>query len=354
MPFQKPRLTRQLPYLDNDDIILGEGDILERLDEYSLYCHYLEYEPQFGVKYTSPLRGEEAKDFDDRPSFGIFISKRRKDVEYMWKDQGKGIHGDIFDLVRRLYRLPTRILAIVKVRGDFGMGPGMDCTKVKLFKPQVSPSFKIRVSSRAFRPEHLSYWIRYNITVPILNYYLVTNIGMYWTFLEQESPKFPRSAGYAYRIWDRYQLYFPYENPDFKFRNDFDERHLLGFCQLRFNSDLLVITKALKDVMMFRSFGIEAVAPRGEHTMIPENFMELFKQRYKYIVVIMDNDGKHKADEYVTSYGCFKTEIPLSTNTKDPTDHCAQYGYRVTEELLLNLIYDQIGTRSFIRSYVPG
>jgi hypothetical protein len=192
----------------------------------------------------------------------------------------------------------------------------------------------------------------FNIDLPLLNYYNVTALRMYWTFTEQASPKFPRTPGYAYRIWDRYKLYFPHEPSDFKFRNDYDERHLEGFCQLRYDSDILIITKALKDVMFFRSLGFEAVAPRGEHTVIPDNFIELFKSRYKHVVVFFDNDGKHKGPEYVQRHNLPLLELPKSL-AKDPTDYCKVAGSHATEEIILNLLYDKIGTRTFIRSYIP-
>jgi hypothetical protein len=241
----------------------------------------------------------------------------------------------------------------MKVKGDFGLGPGMTVTKLQIHKPRPEPSFKIRIKSRPWTLNDLEYWKKFNIRTDILNFYNVTPIGMYWTYEEQNKPKFPRTPGYAYRIWDRYKLYFPHEPSDFKFRNDYDERHLEGFCQLEYNSDLLVITKALKDVMMMRTFGIEAVAPRGEHTMIPQNFIELFKSRYKYIVVIMDNDGKHKGHEYTRLYQIPFTQVPLTMGHKDPTDVCKAMGPLIAQELLYDLIYEQIGTGSFIRSYLP-
>ena len=346
----KPLLKRHPVSLELDDPILGEEDILGRLDEYGLYCHYLEFEPQFGVKYTSPVR---VGDRDDRPSFGIYHTKYYKSVEYMWKDQGKGVHGDIFDLVRHLYQLDSRLQARLKIKGDFGLGPMMTAVKLPSYKPRFESSFKIRVKSRGWNRNDIDYWQQFNIDRPILDYYNVTPIGMYWTYDDQETPKFPRTPGYAYRIWDRYKIYFPHDNPDFKFRNDYDERHLEGFCQLQYNSDLLIITKALKDVMMLRSFGMEAVAPRGEHTMIPENFIGLFKQRYKHIVVIMDNDGKHKGPQYTTLYQLPFTQIPLSFGAKDPTDFCKLHGAVLTEQLIQNLVYEQTGVGSFIRSYLP-
>lgn len=337
--------------MDADELFLTERDILERVDEYTLYCHFLGFEPQFGVKYTSPLRDDDA---DDRPSFGVFKSKFHPMCEYMWKDQGKGWHGDIFELVARLYRV-SRAVAKEKIESDLGLTTNiLDLPRIATAIPKPGVSFRIRIKSRPFNEKDLRYFGTFGIELPVLKYYNVTAVAFYWTFLEQAEPRFPRTPCYAYRIWDHYKLYNPYEQADFKFRNDYDERHLEGYCQLRFNSDLLIITKALKDVMMFRAMGYEAVAPRGEHTMIPENFINMFKSRYKYIIVIMDNDGKNKAPEYQKLYDIPNGEVPLSSGEKDPTDYRKVYGAEATEHMLNSILYGTFGTRSFIRSFIPG
>jgi hypothetical protein len=339
--------------MERDELFLTERDILERVDEYALYCHYLEFEPQFGVKYSSPLR-ELAIDADDRPSFGVFKSKYHPMCEFMWKDQGKGVHGDIFDLVAGLYRI-SRATAKEKIEGDLGLGPGIDTPpKLRAAVPKPQVNFRIRIKSRPFNEKDLKYWSTFGIDLPVLKYYNVTAVAFYWTFEEQPAPRFPRTPCYAYRIWDHYKLYNPFEQQDFKFRNDYDERHLEGYCQLKFNSDLLIITKAMKDVMMLRSMGYEAVAPRGEHTMIPENFINMFKSRYKYIIVIMDNDGKNKAPEYLKLYNIPNGEVPISSGEKDPTDYRKVYGAEATEYMLNTILHGTFGTRSFIRSFIQG
>jgi len=345
----KPLLKPSREPLENltEDFLYGEEGVLERVDEFTLYCHYLGFEPQHGAMYTSPLRED-----DDKPSFGVYTSRFRKDVEYMWKDAGRGLHGDIFDLVKSLYGLDNRRQALLKIKQDFGLAPGSIVTsKVRLYVPKPKVNFKIRIKSRAFHSRDLDYWKQFNVDLPLLHAYNVTAIGMYWMLADQESPGFPRTPGYAYRIWDRYKLYFPFERREFKFRNDFDERHLEGFCQLQHNSNLLIITKALKDVMTLRSVGYEAVSARGESTMVPPEFMELFKQRYAHILVLMDNDGKHKGLEYTRQYGIPFVQVPPELGHKDISDFCKGEGAEATDQLLKTL-YESHVDGAIIRSYL--
>src|SRR6188768_3818331 len=299
-PILPPMLPTQC--MEQDDLSLSDRDILERVDEYSLYCHYLGFEPQFGLKYTSPLREKGQEDADDRPSFGMYRSKVHPMCEYMWKDQGRGWHGDIFELVGRLYRVDKHKAGAI-IQSDLGIGPGIETPpRIATAIPKPDMDFRIRIKSRPFNEKDLTYWKQFGVTLALLIYYRVFAVAMYWTYITQSEPRFPRGQCYAYLINKHYKLYGPFETPDFKFRTNYDDDDLEGHQQLLFNSDLLIITKALKDVMMFRSLGYEAVASRGENTMVPEHFIELYKSRYKYIVVFMDNDGKTKAAEYTKQY----------------------------------------------------
>lgn len=333
------------------------GRVLELLDEYSLYVHYLGYEPQFGAKYTSPVRLTPA-DYDDRPSFGVYPTRIRRDVEYMWKDQGNGDTGDIFDLVARLYQLRSRAEALARIKIDFGLSSGAPVTdkmpeRLAVVRPQPKIDFKIAVKSRAMNNSDKAWWAKAAWDDELFQFYKVSAIQVYW-MTEDGNPKFPRTPGYAYKVWDRFKLYFPHEPADFKFRNDFtDDRYIEGYQQLQFNSDLCIITKALKDVGLFRKLGVESIATRGEHTPLPPELIAFLKSRYKYVATWMDNDGKHKAEMYKQEYGLPMLQVPKESGEKDPTDFHARYGLAETESLVYSNLHEAFGTRAFIRSYIP-
>ena len=72
-----------------EHLLFSGEDILERVDEYTLYCSYLGFEPLIGAKYISPLRSSTDSSVDTDPSFGIYERKYGKGShEFMWKDQG--------------------------------------------------------------------------------------------------------------------------------------------------------------------------------------------------------------------------------------------------------------------------
>lgn len=309
-----------------ESLLFDEHDILERVDEYSLYCRYLGYQPMIGAKYRSPLRPN-----DTDPSFGLYIRKFGIGWhEYLWKDQGIGLHGTIFQLVEYLYGLNT-LQARQQICADFGLG-GVQYNRRKVVEhtPKFIDSIHIEVVSKKFTSKEHSYWQQYNVNTTLLNLYNVSSVAAYYMVRNQFVPSFPKGMGFAYRIWNKYQLYFPLAVKEKKFRNDWTETCVPGFQQLQYNSPLLIITKSYKDVACLRSLGYEAIAPRGENILLPGQCINYIQQKYSRIVTLFDNDGKHKAIEYPFK----ELHVPLSSGEKDPTDFCARYGPNQTAEML--------------------
>lgn len=321
-----------------------ELDILERVDEYSLYCHYLGYEIDIGGSYPVPdtLRFFNKMGPDRHKSFGVFERRTGGNLphELLWKDQAGGFTGDIFELVRRVFGYGTRYEAMQRILADFGIGDTPTSQSIlpanNIPKRYATP-IEIQIKSKPWTTRDLLYYDRYNIDQNILDRYNTTVLHYYWMTAAQRKPFLCRGMGFAYRIFNKYQLYFPYAiSKDEKFRNDWDELCVPGFAQLQHNSDLCIITKAYKDVMCLRSFGYEAVAPRSENILLPEECIGFLKRKYKKILVLFDNDGKHKGDEYEFN----KIFVPKLIETdKDPSDFCDNHGEIEARKMLKSIIY---------------
>ena len=315
----------------DDSILFTEREILERIDEYALYCFYLQSEEVvIGGKTNSPVRvnGQHA---DNDPSFGVFERKKGgkdKPNEFMWKDNAYGSFGDIFDLVKVIYGFSTRREAFMQVLADFqvfgqsGAKPVYHEVPERIYAEPVD----IAITSRPFLLKDLAFWRRFNITEDILNWYQTTAIKHYWIAASQKVPSYPKGLGFAYRIWDKYQLYFPYAPiKKQKFRHNYTEICVPGYQQLQLNSDLCIITKSMKDIMTLRSFGYEAVGVRSENTVLILECTEWLKLHYKRVLVLFDNDMKHKGDDYEFD----KIYVPNLTGTdKDVSDFCDHHGPR--------------------------
>jgi hypothetical protein len=227
---------------------------------------------------------------------------------------------------------------MARVSTDFKLGYDVtDESREKIClnkKPCNPPEIQIRIKSRPYTKKDLDYWAAFGISPEILDIYKVKSLQYYWLYTNQIDPYAPSGMAFSYEVYGKYKLYQPFAQRQFKFRNNLDHKCLEGFSQLTYHSDLLIITKATKDIMTLRALGYDAVAPRGENTLIPNEYMSFFASRYKRIVIFFDNDMKHKGDEY--NYP--KIYVPLSTKTKDISDYRKAYGAAKTVELLKRLL----------------
>ena len=309
--------------------LADEEVLLQHIDEYTLYCHYLEFEPEVRLNYNSPLR-----DGDESPSFGIYNCKK-PNREFMWKDSGaNGESGDIFKLIKLLYGYETTREVLARVMSDFDLGPGAPARE-KIIKqvPQIRSDADYRIRTKNFRTEDLNWWNQFNISKDILNQYKTSALYCYWLNPTQRVPVFTSGLSYVYRVYDRYQLYFPDKPKGKKFRNDMQEHHVMGMEQLTYNGPL-IITKSMKDVMCLRSYGYDAVSPRSENTPMPESFFNWADAHYKQKLVLFDNDMKHRGEWYPYS----KVYVPIDTGCKDISDFTRDYSPQAAKELLNTII----------------
>lgn len=328
-----------------DYLSYTEMDILERVDEYSLYCHYLKYRVAIGRVYEVPpgLRASNNLTHDDHPSFSVFARKKEGNystVDFLWKDHGgRGYCGDIFELVKRMFGLDNREQAVQRIASEFGFGaPWSGEQKELITVPRKEKQYviDIAVKSRPWKTRELLFYDRGNISKRILTKYDMSCVEAYWLYAGQRKPFFPESMMFAYWVSGRYQLYCPYLESPHKFKNDWNELCVPGFKQLRHESDTCIITKSLKDVACIDSFGYESISPRGENILLPPECIAYLKRHYKNIYILFDNDGKHKGDEYEFP-NIFVPKI-LDTD-KDPFDYCDNHGATETRKMLKSIIH---------------
>lgn len=319
--------------------ILSDMAILERVDEYTLYCHYLGFQPMLRTRYKSSIRTGNP---DDSPSFSIFLSKF-PDREYAWKDSGgRGISGDIFKLIQLLYGYSAIREAWQKVDIDFKLNFGSkepQANKIVQYSPPLDIPSHIAIKAKPFGQPELDYWMQRGVDQAQLNRYKTHNVGLYWTSKEQQGGNTPNyKFMFAYQILERYQLYQPFAPKDKKFRQNLTDRDLHGFHQLRFQQDTLVITKARKDIMaldmLSEQIGAEFIAPRSENTPVAPEYLRYLECKYKYIFTLFDNDGKHRSDFYPYP----AKEIPIDTGVKDPDEFRVKFGRSETIHLIKTLI----------------
>ena len=253
--------------------------ILSKVTEYDIYAHYL---GQFkvGMIYNSPFRK------DKNPSFGIFYSKRTKQL--LFKDHGTGDCGNVIKFVS-LYTGITNyndiLLDIVnklKITSD---------TKLVSSKQYIaSTETVIGVVRQDFTAEDINYWSQFNICINTLKKFNVNSIKYYLCngivkgIYKKENPM------YAYKVYNNFKIYRPLADKYTKWRNNLGQYDIQGFKQLPKTGNLLIITKSLKDVMCLYEMGIFAISPASESTFIPDDVLDNLKKRFKHILICFDRD----------------------------------------------------------------
>ena len=253
--------------------------ILSRVTEYDIYAHYL---GQFkvGMIYNSPFRK------DKNPSFGIFYSKRTKQL--LFKDHGTGDCGNVIKFVS-LYTGITNyndiLLDIVnklKITSD---------TKPVSSKQYIaSTETVIGVVRQDFTAEDINYWSQFNICINTLKKFNVNSIKYYLCNGIVKGTYKRENPMYAYKVYNNFKIYRPLADKYTKWRNNLTDYDIQGYEQLPQKGDILFITKSMKDVMCLHEMGIPAVSPSSESTFLPKDVLEQLKTRFKRIIILFDRD----------------------------------------------------------------
>ena len=312
-------------------------EIFKRTTEYDIYSYYMPFKFKIGSIMSSPFRE------DKHPSFGIFKDKRSSAL--LFKDQATNESGDCFKFVRMLYQLTFK-QALNQVWDDIVAGKLVVSNKGKY----VQDVYKYRRKLISVKRKNLTsvddeYWGQYCIDRDTIKKYNVSPISMFWV---DDFPSTIRYSSdhplYAYRIFNSFKIYNPLATvKKDKWRSNCGVNDIQGWEQLPESGDLLVITKSLKDVMALSLFNIPAVAPQGEHQLIPSKVVDEANKRFKRLVMLYDYDnaGVAGATKARDEYGIPTVYIPKHYlelyDTKDISDCIKEFGLAKTRTLLEEL-----------------
>lgn len=253
--------------------------ILSKVTEYDIYAKYI---GQFkvGMIYNSPFRK------DKNPSFGIFYSKRTKQL--LFKDHGTGECGNVIKFVS-LFTGKTEyndILSDIVDKLNI-----TNNTKLVSSKQYIQPTEKvIGVVRQEFTDVDINYWKQFNISINTLKKFNVNSIKYYLCNGIVKGTYKRENPTYAYKVYNNFKIYRPLADKYTKWRNNLTDYDIQGYEQLPQKGDILFITKSMKDVMCLYEMGYPAVSPSSESTFLPKDVLEQLKTRFKRIIILFDRD----------------------------------------------------------------
>lgn len=253
--------------------------ILSKVTEYDIYAKYI---GQFkvGMIYNSPFRK------DKNPSFGIYYSKRTKQL--LFKDHGTGECGNVIKFVS-LFTSKTEYNDILSdIVDKLNITNNTKLVSSKQYIP--STETVIGIVRQEFTDVDINYWKQFNISINTLKKFNVNSIKYYLCNGIVKGTYKRENPMYAYKVYNNFKIYRPLADKYTKWRNNLTDYDIQGYEQLPQKGDILFITKSMKDVMCLHEMGIPAVSPSSESTFLPKDVLEQLKTRFKRIIILFDRD----------------------------------------------------------------
>ena len=314
---------------------ITEDFIFSKINQESIMQHYTGLDVNSKKLFLSPVRN------DNKITCAFYKSK--SGILYL-HDFATNEHLNCWNIVMKMFNC-NYYQALKIVAQDFGLIDGTHNSKVA---PTIVPtikstkSSKIQVQIKDYTKEELKWWEQFGISKKLLKKYKIYSLQYVFLNGELRFTSVPSCPIYGYYFGkdknseEKWKIYFPLKT-EYRFLNNLSKKVLQGYHQLPKTGDLLVITKSMKDCMTFYSYGISAIAPSSESTFCSDKQIEEFKQRFKHIIVIYDQDraGKHNMYKIRSNYPELDYfVIPRYLKAKDFSDLRKLYGEEKTREFL--------------------
>lgn len=278
-----------------------QDTLFETISSYDIYCNLIGREIKVGETILSPIRR------DISPTFVLFIPDDKDEVffkDFAW------VGGNVFKFVR-LYALyqegktlknQTEIIKYLDNKLGLGIFDESNKGNKELISIKIDEKFfaakrVIRFKSRDFTERDLQYWKNYSINEETLKLFDVRSVHKLLNEKNEVIYTVGRSTlTFAYVMFNKVKLYRPEEVPEFKWRNTCPGYYLQGLEQVKkygLKNKKLIITKSLKDVMVFYEFlkdKYDIIAPHSETYIFTDTEINWMKRHYKKVFIIYDFD----------------------------------------------------------------
>jgi hypothetical protein len=307
-----------------------------------LVYRYTGLVPKANKLYKSPFRKE------DRASCSFYVGKSG---DLLLRDFGVGKSLSWVDIIMQRYgcsywkalRIAAEDLELVEKSSSREVYKLIEIPKIE------SSLTNLQVQIKDFSEGELDWWNSFGITKPTLDNYNVFSIQT--TFINGTIHAFSSSScpifGYYFgkkddiEVW---KIYLPKnKNKGYRFLTNAKESTIQGWKQLPASGDIVIVTKALKDVMLFNELGYAACAPNSETVFLTENRIEQLKARFKKIYVVFDNDmaGISAMRKLKKQYPEFTYAFIPRRYAKDISDFCKRFGKDKTRKFINNYLSNE-------------
>ena len=335
--------------------ILSKEIILSKISSEDIFREYCSPFNKIGEHFQSELREDK--------NASCTIDWIRGDL--MYSDFGDGLHIRCIEYVKLKFNL-SYYDALEKIYYDFkldgipnsnnnSIGNWRNDTSNRIQTKQSDCSARdkqptiIKIKKRAWNEADKCYWQgRYNINKQTLIKFGVVPVSHFWI----DSNKLNNEMFIADPLAYSYEFYW--ENNIFR-RKIYQPEHKgnfgkwwsngglisMGEGMLPYSGDLLIVSKALKDIMCLYEFGITAIAPPSEENWFPEGYIEKQQTRFNRVVCLFDNDksGIKRSKAFSEKYNIPYILIPEEYKSKDLSDLIWNCGKEKAKQIINKLLW---------------
>lgn len=327
---------------NNNKEYLTTASILSRITEEEIFRKYIKYNFKIGKIFNSPLRK------DKHPSFNIFKNIHKK---LLYKDFGDGTSGDCFYFIQYKYDI-SFIKALKLIDRDFCLG--LSNTTINIRRPvtkhlneQENNSVKkedvvsvINIIKQPYTFTDYKYWDPYGVDFKQLKRFKIHSCKDVFLNNKRIFTYSKNNPVYAYQSNKQYKIYRPLAST-YKWISNTTSEIIQGIEELSINGKLLIITKAMKDVLVLDQLGWNAIAPQNEGVKINKEVIQDFKERFDDIVILYDKDkaGIKAAKDLKKEHNIDYVFLPRSLRCKDISEVRKKHGVKITEDFLTYNLY---------------
>lgn len=337
--------------------------ILERISQEEIMEKYLGIPVVFDKLVLAP---PIIRNNDESPTCSFYYNNQGR---LRFRDFSGAFWGDCFDVVALHLRVDSKgsrafQLILHTIAKDFRIHKYKDYNEVQKYDQITRDFFKkkkakkrvvFNITFRQWNYHDASYWKKFNIDSKLLEIGYVFPAENIYRLIDgypDRTYKYdPKDPAYCY--WggkdingvDLWKIYYPKRKrnggrPRFHSNSSFLQgKHLIT------GGRIGIITKSYKDVLAFRSFGLEAVAPSAESVLISKDDYHYMKSHFDILISCMDYDkaGIRMMKKMWKAYRIQPMMFTNGTNdtfdygVKDFAEHVEHKGVKKTSQLLLSI-----------------
>jgi hypothetical protein len=322
---------------ESEFIFLSKEDILNLIDEKTLFQWIGFIEPTVGERIVSPFR-------EDRNPNCWFETDLEGNLRFVDFGNPNIINGikmfniDCFHAVQVHFGLETlqQTLLFIKKAIDDNKLPQSNIKK-QFIKQQKAETL-IHFKSRTFNSNDKEFWSSYHISKSNLIEDRVYAVEWFKiTKIEENTLTYPHDICYIYTDFDcnHKKIYRPHK-PKKRFITNCTRNDIGSVKNLKNSSNTLYITKSYKDCRVLTNIGLETIWFQNEGMFPDDEILYPLIKNYKKVTVFFDNDktgilASNNLVQKLLQLGIKANSIQIPNQMyKDPAELIKQ---RNTEEL---------------------